>query len=106
MTIDKYRGWLLIDIFSLKVLAGITMLIDNIGVVLFQNIIIFRVIGRISFPIYAFLIAEGYMKTKNIKGYMTRLGVLALLSQILFMITFDIRGLNVSFTLLGGLLVI
>ncbi len=94
------------DNFSLKVLACITMLIDHIGAILFPNVIIFRVIGRIAFPIYAFLIAEGYRRTRNIKKYMIRLGVLALLSQVPFMIAFNSRGLNVFFTLLGGLLAI
>ena len=43
----------------LKIIACITMLIDHMGVLLFPKITILRIIGRIAFPIFAFLLAEG-----------------------------------------------
>lgn len=51
--------------FSLKIIACIAMTIDHIGYLLFPNIIIFRIIGRLAFPILAYLIAEGCKYTKN-----------------------------------------
>ena len=50
---------------ALKIIGAITMLIDHMGVVLFPGIAILRIIGRISFPIFAFMIAEGCRYTKN-----------------------------------------
>ena len=57
---------------ALKIIAAITMLIDHIGVILLPQITLFRVIGRISFPIFAFMIAEGCAHTKNKLRYFYR----------------------------------
>jgi len=94
------------DSFSLKLLACVTMLIDHIGAVFFPEIIFFRIIGRVAFPIYAFLITEGYSRTKNIKRYMFRLFILAIISQVPYMLAFETKGLNVFFTLLSAIFII
>ena len=57
---------------DLKIVAIITMLIDHIGYYLYPNLnletyVAFRIIGRISMPIFAFLIVQGFLHTKNIK---------------------------------------
>ena len=51
--------------FLLKILACIFMAIDHVGVAIFPQINILRIIGRIAFPIFAFFIAEGCRYTKN-----------------------------------------
>ncbi|MBQ3421276.1 MAG: hypothetical protein IJH34_06330, partial [Romboutsia sp.] len=66
----------------LKLIALITMVVDHIG--LFYNQYFFRIIGRISFPIYCFLICRGITKTKDIKKYSVRILGLAILSQCIF----------------------
>lgn len=68
--------------FTLKVIAIITMLIDHTGAIF--NINYFRMIGRIAFPIFAFLIARGCIYTSNIKKYMLRLLIFAFISEIPF----------------------
>ena len=95
---------------QLKILACITMLIDHMGAILYPDVIIFRVIGRLAFPIFCYLIAEGYRKTKDITHYMGRLMVFALVSQLAFNAAFlgSINKprelyLNVFFTLVMGL---
>ena len=50
---------------QLKLIALISMTIDHIGFMLFPRVKILRVIGRIAFPMFAFLIVEGYFYTKN-----------------------------------------
>lgn len=78
--------------FVLKIIAVATMLIDHIAAVFFTYgspiWIICRSIGRLSFPIFAFLIAEGFHHTSNIKKYLTRLGIFALISEIPFDMAF------------------
>ena len=48
----------------IKLLALLTMLIDHIGVILLKDIIIFRLIGRLAMPLYAYCIARGFYFSK------------------------------------------
>lgn len=66
----------------LKLIGLACMIIDHIGLVFFYKLNIFRIIGRISFPIYAFLISNGCKNSKNIYNYFFRLIVLAVISEI------------------------
>ena len=59
----------------LKLTACATMLVDHVGAVLLPQYIWLRVLGRIAFPIYCFLLAEGIHYTKNPKKYGLRLGI-------------------------------
>lgn len=91
------------------------MVIDHIGVFLERNHIefflelqILRGIGRISFPIFCFLIVEGFHHTKSHVNYLIRLIIFALLSEVPFdlMISgtvFSLQHQNVFFTLALGL---
>ena len=95
--------------FALKIIAIICMISDHVGYSIFNKVTFFNYIGKISFPIFAFLISEGYLHTKNLKNYLIRLTIFAFLSQIPFMLffsTFNINGLNLNifFTLLLGLI--
>lgn len=56
-------------------------------------------IGRVSFPIYAYLIAQGCKYTKDINKYLLRLGIFALISEIPFDIAFMHRVTNDEFNL-------
>lgn len=93
--------------FQLKMIAVITMLIDHIGVVIFPDIIVLRIIGRLAFPLFAFLITEGYRHTSNFNKYLARLALLAIVSQYPFWLAFGFdSGLNIFFTLALGLIAI
>lgn len=89
MNIKQIRAKIAINAFQLKMIAVITMLIDHIGAIFFQDYIIFRFIGRISFPIFCFLLVEGFFNTKDIKKYLLRLGMFALISEIPFDLLFS-----------------
>ena len=97
--------------FHLKIIAVISMLFDHVGYFLNSgNFTFANYLGRLAFPIFAFQISEGYIHTKNLKKYLSRLGIFALISQIPFMlfeysIGFDYT-LNIFFTLFLGLLCI
>ncbi len=60
------------------------MLIDHMGLLLFPELEILRYIGRLSFPIYAFMIAEGCKYTKNKIKYFLFVFTLAAVCQITF----------------------
>lgn len=94
---------------ALKIIACITMVIDHVGFLFFPDQEIWRIIGRLSFPLFAFLIAEGYHHTKDVRMYVKRLFLFALISQPPYMLLLHAGGmeifeLNVFFTLLTGLL--
>lgn len=95
---------------DLKIIALVSMTIDHIGAMLFPEYIILRIIGRLAFPIYCFLLVEGFFHTSNRKNYLIRLGIFAMISEIPFDLAFsgkiiNIANQNVFFTLFIGLLV-
>lgn len=94
---------------SLKLLACVTMLLDHIGAIFFPGSVL-RIIGRVSFPIFCFLLAEGFFHTRNKRRYALRLAVSMLLAEIPFDLAFFRRiywgHQNVMLTLLLGYLAI
>lgn len=112
---------------GLKLIACVTMLIDHVGAVLVSSwylaesraigvsyeplwnfMTLLRMIGRISFPIYCFLLVEGYSHTRSFKKYCARMAVCMVLSEIPFDLAFsgmpvDTAYTNVMATLLLGL---
>ncbi len=94
--------------FQIKCIAIITMIIDHIGLFFFPHILLFRIIGRLAFPLFAWQIANGAYYTKNIEKYLSRLLLLALIAQIPFTLANQQIGspplyTNVVFTLFLGL---
>lgn len=66
---------------GLKLIACLTMLIDHIGAVFVPGYGL-RIIGRIAFPIYCFLLCEGVYRTKHPVQYFLRLAVGAVLAEL------------------------
>jgi len=92
-------------------IAILSMLIDHIGSGLYPSLLWMRMAGRIAFPVFAFMICEGYFHTRSVKRYAARLGIVALISELPYnqFISghlFDLKHQNTCFTLLTGLLVI
>ena len=99
------------SIFTIKIIACITMILDHIKYAIPEtNSFITTYFGRISYPLFAFLITEGYVHTKSLKKYYKRLILFAIISQIPFMFFRTLVGeylmLNILFTLLLGLFAI
>lgn len=82
------------------------MLIDHLGLYIFNNFWVFRLIGRLAFPIFAYLIAEGLKHTHSRKKYILSLLIFALISQIPFCLLGKFYRLNVLFTYLLSILIV
>ena len=85
------------SVFILKILALGSMIVDHTGFFLGNNSMVssdvyslMRAVGRIAFPIYAFLLVNGFQKTSNRQRYLSRLILFAVLSQIPFTMTFSL----------------
>lgn len=84
------------------------MLIDHTGLALCDNNQVMRSVGRLAFPIFAFFVAEGVRRTSDVGRYMSRMAVLAVVSEVPFDMmlcgtVFSASAQNVFFTLLMGL---
>ena len=119
---------------ALKTIACITMLVDHIGAScieagiltpgldagtlsqdalsaypLYRLDMVLRFTGRLAFPLFCFLLVEGFVHTHNVKGYLGRLVLFGLLSEIpfdlaFFRTPFDPSAQNVYWTLALGVL--
>lgn len=69
---------------QLKVIALITMTIDHVGLTFFPHVIWWRLVGRLAFPIYAYLVAEGCLHTRSMPKYLRSMGLMALLCQVVY----------------------
>lgn len=117
MLIDHVAAVVLTRILIEKGLLEISLSTDMSEVMawLLENMVLYyavsfmRLIGRLGFPIFCFLLVEGFQKTRDVKKYVLRLGTFALVSEIPFDLACSGRVLefeyqNVYFTLLLGLL--
>ena len=95
----------------LKIIAIISMAIDHFGAVFLGAYALpyalCRTIGRLAFPIFCFLLSEGFYHTSNRKNYFLRLLAFAFIAEIPFNLAFTkeiihFGGLNVFFSLCLG----
>ncbi len=114
---------------TLKLIAIIAMLIDHIGAIVLMNGVMLQslrknisdatfesvynvyevshIIGQIAFPIFCFLVVEGFVHTRDLKKYMLRLGIFAVVTEPIYDISlyggiFKPEAQNVLFVLLLG----
>lgn len=122
----KTQNWRFLSGSWLKVLAMVTMLIDHLAAFLWFDhpefktvlftlrghpiswLVLLRMVGRLAFPLFAFLLVEGFLHTRNRRRYGLSLFILALVSEIPWNLvhtgTLLCPRQNVIFTLLLGYL--
>ena len=72
--------------FDLKIMACVFMLCDHAGYILFPDVMMLRYIGRLSFPLFAYFIAEGCRYTKNKRKRFLSVFILAVLCEFVFIL--------------------
>lgn len=102
-----------LDTDLLKLVAIVSMLVDHIGGAFFPEAGVFRWAGRLAFPLFCYCMTVGLLYTRNIKRYLGRLAVFALVSQPFYVLAFHSRdwmvdrnwaNWNIFFTLFLSLL--
>lgn len=94
--------------FALHIWAMLLMLCDHLQLTLLPDLPVLRCIGRLAFPLFAFMAVEGYLHTRSLKKYLLRLLMLAVISEIPFDLlvsgsVFDPMHQNVIWTIILGL---
>ena len=85
--------------------AFFSMILDHIGLVLYPDEYIFRILGRLAFPCFVFMIVEGIKRTRDLNKYIYRMALIAVISQVPYMYMIGSFKLNTCFSLLLILLI-
>ena len=86
----------------LKIIAIVTMVTDHVGRILYPDLLFLQIIGRLSFPLFAYLVVLGVESTKKPRKYMITLLSFAIISQVPYYLAFGIQPfdrLNILFSL-------
>ena len=97
----KRRFPLILSSFWIKIIAFFTMACDHVGLLFegdmpYQVNDVLRVLGRLSLPLFAFMIFEGVLHTKNFRRYALRLGIMASAISVAFMFIEYVPSINES----------
>lgn len=90
----------------LKLIAAFTMLLDHAGILLFPHVRLFRILGRLAYPIFAYMIAEGCRYTRNkLRYFLLVFGLGAVCQLVYYFFTGD-TYLNILLTFSCSILLV
>ena len=90
----------------LKLIAAVTMLLDHAGILLFPQVQLFRILGRLAYPIFAYMIAEGCRYTRNKLRYFLMVFGLGAACQLVYFFFSGDTYLNILLTFACSILLI
>ena len=90
----------------LKLIAAVAMLLDHAAILLFPQVQLFRILGRLAFPIFAFMIAEGCRYTRNRLRYFMMIFGLGAACQLVYYFASGDTYLNILLTFSCSVLLI
>lgn len=91
---------------ALKLIAAATMVADHVGYLFFPTVTALRIIGRLAFPIFAYMIAEGCGYTRNKVKYFLHVFVLAVICQTVYFVAARDTHMNILVTFSLSILLI
>ena len=83
---------------TLKILAAVTMFIDHFGLMFYPQNMVYRAIGRLAMPLFAFMIAEGARYTRNKTRHFCLLFGWGAICQIVYFVFSGDTYLNILLT--------
>lgn len=85
---------------AIKLIACAFMFVDHLGFIFFPSELIYRIIGRLAFPLFAFMIGEGAKHTRNKLRYFLTLALFAVAVEGVYFLLFKsfIRSIFVTFS--------
>ncbi len=96
--------------FVVKLIAVVSMLIDHAaysfflaGVFTGKGYVYMRAVGRIAFPIFAYMIVNGFEKTHDVRRYFSRLALFAVISQPVYRLAFTAANYGAQALTGGGI---
>ena len=90
----------------LKLIAAFSMLLDHAGILLFPRVGLLRILGRLAYPIFAFMIAEGCRYTKHKLRYFLMVFGLGMGCQLVYYFASGDTYLNILLTFSCSILLI
>lgn len=90
----------------IKIIAVIFMTLDHIGWVLLPEVRILHILGRISMPLFAFMIAEGAYHTRNKVKYFSLIFLLGVAFQIVYYVALRSTYMGIFITFSTSILMI
>ena len=91
---------------ALKLIAAASMLIDHIGVLFFSGNVTFRIVGRLAYPIFAYMIAQGCCYTRNKTRYFLQIFLLSAACQLVYYLVDGSLYFSILVTFSSSILVI